>query len=54
MGFGDLGQVLGLVGAGACGRVYRARNRAGELVAVKIFTESAVNRQLLEEAALRL
>jgi tetratricopeptide (TPR) repeat protein len=47
-------EVLGLVGAGACGRVYRARNRAGELVAVKIFTESAVNRQLLEEAALRL
>lgn len=47
-------EVLGLVGAGACGRVYRARNQAGERVAVKIFAETAVNRQLLEEAALRL
>lgn len=47
-------EVLGLVGAGACGRVYRARNAAGEPVAVKVFTESAVNPDLLEEAALRL
>lgn len=47
-------EVLGLVGAGACGRVYRARNAAGEAVAVKVFAETAVNRDLLEEAALRL
>jgi serine/threonine protein kinase len=47
-------EVLGLVGAGACGRVYRARNAAGELVAVKIHVETAVNRLLLEEATLRL
>jgi serine/threonine protein kinase len=47
-------EVLGLVGAGACGRVYRARNASGELVAVKIFVETAVNRLVLEEAALRL
>ncbi len=47
-------EVLGMVGAGACGRVYRARNAAGEAVAVKVFAETAVNRDLLEEAALRL
>ena len=47
-------EVLGLVGAGPSGRVYRARNGAGERVAVKIFTEAAVNRRLLEEAASRL
>jgi eukaryotic-like serine/threonine-protein kinase len=47
-------EVLGMVGAGACGRVYRARNAAGEPVAVKVFGETAVNRDLLEEAALRL
>lgn len=47
-------EVLGLVGAGACGRVYRARDLAGERLAVKIFVETAVNRDLLEEAGRRL
>jgi tetratricopeptide (TPR) repeat protein len=47
-------EVLGLIGTGACGRVYRARNAGGAHVAVKIFAEAAVNRDLLEESALRL
>ena len=47
-------QVSGLIGTGACGKVYRARDAAGREVAVKIFAEPAVNRELLEEAALRL
>ena len=45
-------EVLGLVGSGTCGRVYRARDAAGRQVAVKVFFEAAVNRDLLEEAAL--
>ncbi|WP_193213059.1 protein kinase domain-containing protein [Luteolibacter marinus] len=47
-------EVSGLIGSGTCGKVYRARNAAGKQVAVKIFAEEAVNRELLEEAALRL
>lgn len=47
-------EVLGPIGTGACGRVYHARDAAGRAVAVKVFAESAVNRALLEEAALRL
>lgn len=46
-------EVFGPVGAGACGRVYRARDAAGEMVAVKVFDAAAVNRALLEEMALR-
>src|SRR5690349_5445808 len=47
-------QVVGPVGAGASGRVYRARDGGGREVAVKIFQLGAVNPDLLEEAALRL
>jgi hypothetical protein len=47
-------EVSGLIGTGTCGKVYRARNAAGQEVAVKIFAEQAVNRELLEVAALRL
>jgi eukaryotic-like serine/threonine-protein kinase len=47
-------QVVGPVGAGASGRVYRARDGDGREVAVKIFQLGAVNPDLLEEAALRL
>jgi hypothetical protein len=47
-------EVLELIGTGACGRVYRARNGVGELVAVKVFNDAAVNRRLLEEASTRL
>ena len=47
-------QVVGPVGAGACGRVYRARDESGREVAVKIFLPAAVNPGLLEEAAMRL
>ncbi|WP_035602767.1 hypothetical protein [Haloferula sp. BvORR071] len=46
-------EVFGPVGAGACGRVYRARDSSGAQVAVKIFDPAAVNRALLEEMALR-
>ncbi len=47
-------QVFGPVGVGACGRVYRARDASGEMVAVKVLEPAAVNRALLEEAAFRL
>jgi serine/threonine protein kinase len=47
-------QVVGPVGAGACGRVYRARDESGREVAVKVFLPAAVNPALLEESALRL
>jgi len=47
-------EVLGPVGAGACGRVFRARDADGRAVAVKVFAEASVNRALLEEAARRL
>jgi hypothetical protein len=47
-------EVFGPVGAGACGRVYRARDASGEMVAVKVLDPAAVNRALLEEMALRL
>jgi hypothetical protein len=47
-------EVLGAVGSGACGRVFRARDGSGEVVAVKVFAEAAINRALLEEASLRL
>ena len=47
-------QVVGPVGAGASGRVYRARDVGGREGAVKIFQLGAVNPDLLEEAALRL
>lgn len=46
-------EVLGPLGAGACGRVYRARDASGTLVAVKVLDPAAVNRALLEEMALR-
>lgn len=46
-------EVLGPLGAGACGRVYRARDATGALVAVKVFDPATVNRALLEEMALR-
>ncbi len=46
-------EVLGPIGAGACGRVYRARDAAGAVVAVKVFDPAAVNRALLEEMSLR-
>lgn len=46
-------EVLGPLGAGACGRVYRARDASGAHVAVKVFDPAAVNRALLEEMALR-
>lgn len=47
-------QVVGPVGAGACGRVYRAHDESGREVAVKVFLPAAVNPDLLEESALRL
>ena len=47
-------EVSGLIGSGACGKVYRARNAAGREVVVKIFSALAVNRELLEESAIRL
>lgn len=47
-------EVLGPVGAGVCGKVFRARDADGRAVAVKVFAEAAVNRALLEEAARRL
>jgi len=47
-------EVIGPVGSGACGRVYRARDASGCLVAVKVFEPATVNRVLLEEAVLRL
>jgi serine/threonine protein kinase len=47
-------EVFDPLGAGACGRVYRARDASGELVAVKVMDPAAVNRALLEEMALRL
>ena len=47
-------QVVSPVGAGACGRVYRARDESGREVAVKVFLPAAVNPALLEEAAMRL
>ncbi|MCW1923217.1 protein kinase [Luteolibacter arcticus] len=47
-------QVVGPVGAGACGRVYRARDESGREVAVKLFNPASVNPVLLEEAAQRL
>ncbi|WP_367872939.1 hypothetical protein [Luteolibacter sp. Populi] len=46
-------EVFGPIGAGACGRVYRARDASGAHVAVKVFDPAAVNRALLEEMALR-
>jgi len=47
-------QVVGPVGAGACGRVYRARDESGRELAVKVFLPAAVNPALLEESGLRL
>ena len=47
-------EVSGLIGTGACGKVYRARDAAGRDVAVKVFDPAAVNRALLEEASARL
>ncbi|MEK7954006.1 protein kinase domain-containing protein [Luteolibacter soli] len=47
-------QVIGPIGAGACGRVYRARDEIGRELAVKVFSPAAVNPGLLEESSLRL
>jgi serine/threonine protein kinase len=47
-------EVLGPVGAGVCGKVFRARDADGRAVAVKVFAEAMVNRTLLEEASRRL
>ena len=47
-------EVSGLVGGGACGKVYRARDGAGRPVAVKVFDPAAVNPALLEEVTLRM
>lgn len=47
-------EVFSLIGAGACGKVYRARDAAGRTLAVKVFDPATVNRALLEEATARL
>ncbi len=47
-------QVHECVGVGPCGRVYRASDADGRVVAVKVFNAVSVNRELLEEAAARL
>lgn len=47
-------EVLGPMGAGACGRVFRARAADGRVVAAKVFAEASVNRSLLQEAWRRL
>jgi tetratricopeptide (TPR) repeat protein len=46
--------VLELIGCGGCGRVYRAEDKTGTLLALKIFDESAIQRKLLEKMSLRL
>ena len=47
-------EVFSLIGTGACGKVYRARDSAGRALAVKVFDPAAVNPALLEEATARL
>jgi len=47
-------EVFSLIGAGVCGKVYRARDSAGRALAVKVFDPATVNCALLEEAAARL
>lgn len=47
-------EVFSLIGAGACGKVYRARDSAGRDLAVKVFEPASVNRALLEEVTARL
>ncbi len=43
-----------LIGSGGCGRVYRATDDAGTLLAVKVFDDAAVSRRLLEKMTKRL
>lgn len=47
-------KVLELIGFGGCGQVYRAEEEDGMPVALKIFDESAVARDLLGKLTLRL
>ncbi len=47
-------KILELIGGGGCGRVYRALDDEGGEVALKIFDETAVRRDLMKDATLRL
>jgi hypothetical protein len=47
-------KVLELVGFGGCGRVYRATDEEGAELALKIFDEGAIDRELLGRMTLRL
>jgi eukaryotic-like serine/threonine-protein kinase len=47
-------KVLELIGFGGCGRVYRAEDEAGVPLALKIFDETAIDRELLGRMTLRL
>jgi eukaryotic-like serine/threonine-protein kinase len=47
-------EVLGMVGAGESGRVFAARDKAGNVWAVKVFEGMAVNRGLISRMVARL
>ncbi|MBC7981030.1 MAG: hypothetical protein H7Y36_10755 [Armatimonadetes bacterium] len=47
-------EVLGLIGAGECGRVFAAKDDEGRVVAVKVFEGLAINRGLLAKMTERL
>lgn len=47
-------KVLELIGFGGCGRVYRATDETGAALALKIFDETAISRELLGRMTLRL
>ena len=47
-------KVVELVGYGGCGRVYHAEDEAGAALALKIFDDSAICRELLGKMTLRL